>query len=237
MLGVRRARQITSRSHEVRCVCRKVWLEPPLPLANNSGCSRRVLLLRSSLTVKLTAVLPAAFVAAPACGRVTPKPVQLEEPNGPADGPATPDGPVVFPEAVLHGYAAVAADIVGSYETARRFKAERKAKHEKKMAAHREEQQRYIREMAARAQQDFDESLTRDERKLIAAQAYWSSAQAHVEDHGTHIGALEQSELAAEAAAGVKSRSVRRWMCDYEASGGQFSESLWSKNTKTPPVG
>lgn len=130
------------------------------------------------------------FEAGPACGRVTPKSVQLEEPNGPADGPATPDGPAVFPEASLHTYEAIAADIVGSYEPARRLRAERKEKYEKKMAAHREDQQRYIQEMAVKAQQDFDESFTWDERRLIAARAYWSSAAAHVEAHGTHIGAL-----------------------------------------------
>ena len=69
------------------------------------------------------------------------------------------------------------------------MKAQRKANYEKKMAAHREEQHRYIREMAVKAQQDFDESFTWDEQKLIAAWAYWSSAAARVEAHGTHIGA------------------------------------------------
>jgi hypothetical protein len=116
------------------------------------------------------------------------------------------------------------------------LRAERKEKYEKKMAAHREDQQRYIQEMAVKAQQDFDESFTWDEWRLIAARAYWSSVAAHVEAHGTHIGALAQSELAAEAAAGVKSRCVQRWMYDYEANGGQFSESLWGKNTKTPSL-
>lgn len=80
------------------------------------------------------------------------------------------------------------------------------------MVAHREEQQRHIREMARaqKAQQDFDESFTWDERKLIAAGAYWSSAQARVEACGTHIGALEQSELAAEAPVDVQLRGQWR---------------------------
>ena len=129
-----------------------------------------------------------AVEAGPASGRVTPRSVQLEEPKDLGrDGPATPDGPAVLPEASLHGYETVAVDIVGSYEPARLLKAEKKAKYEKKMAANQEEQQRYIRVMAVKAQQDFDEPFTCDEWKLIAARVYWSSAAAHVEDHGTHI--------------------------------------------------
>ena len=176
-------------------------------------------------------------MAGPASGRVTPRSVQLEEPEdlGRA-GSGNPDAPAEVSEAPHRGYEALAADIVGSFEPARLLKANRKAKYEEKMVAHREEQQRHIREMAQKAQQDFDESFTWEERKLIAARAYWSSAQAHVEACGTHIGALEQSELAAEAAAGVNSRSVQRWMYNYEANGGRFSESLWGKNTKTPSL-
>ena len=152
-------------------------------------------------------IVPAnKFEAGPASGRVTARPMQLEEPRD-----LDPDAPSDAP----HGYEAVAADIVGSFEPARLLRAERKAKYELKTTTHREEQRRYIRDMAKKAQQDFDESFTWEERKLIAARAYWSSAQAHVDATGTHIGALEQSELAAEAAAGVNSRSVQRWMYDY----------------------
>ena len=132
------------------------------------------------------------FEAGPASGRVTPRSVQLEEPEDIGrDGSATPDGPAVLREASLHGYEAVAANIVGSYEPARLLKAQRKSNYEKNRAAHscREDQQRYIhvQEMAVKAQQDFDEPFTCDEWKLIAARVYWSSAAAHVEDHGTHI--------------------------------------------------
>lgn len=65
------------------------------------------------------------FEAGPASGRVTPRSVQPEEPEDLShDGPATPDGPAVLPEASFHGYETVAADIVGSYEPARLLKAE-----------------------------------------------------------------------------------------------------------------
>ena len=73
MLRVPRARQTPSRSPGVRCVCRKVWLEPPLPLENELGLLQARASFLSSLTVKLTVVLPGTFVAAPACGRVKPR--------------------------------------------------------------------------------------------------------------------------------------------------------------------
>ena len=83
--------------------------------------------------------------------------MQLEEPKDLGhDGSATPDAPADGSEASLHKYEAAAADNVGPVEPARPLKAEMKANYEKKMAAHREEQQWYIREMTAKAQQDFD---------------------------------------------------------------------------------
>ena len=126
---------------------------------------------------------------------------------------------------------------VKTHELTRVLKAARREKYEQAAAVHRDAQLRFIMEMAEKSQSDFDNTFTCEERKVMAARAYWARSVAEIEQTETPVGAVgEQAELAGEAAGGVHQTTVERWMYDFQSNGGLFSEALWGKNTKTPSM-
>ena len=168
MLRVPRARQTPSRSPGVRCVCRKVWLEPPLPLENELGLLQARASFLSSLTIKLTVVLPATFVAAPACGRVKPRaeqqPEDREDENNDTEPTTAQQNNNAEPTmSGTNSYEKAAAAMVQTYELTRVLKAARREKYELAAAAHPDAQRRFIMEMAEKSQSDFDSTFTWEE--------------------------------------------------------------------------
>jgi hypothetical protein len=210
-----------------------VWLEPPLPLENELGLLQARASFLSSLTVKLTVVLPATSVAAPACGRVTPRaeqqPEDREDQNNYTEPTTAQQNNNAEPTmSGTNSYEKAAAAMVQTYELTRVLKAARREKYELAAAAHRDAQRRFIMEMAEKSQSDFDNTFTWEERKVMAARAYWARSVAEMEQNQTPVGAVgEQAELAGEAAGGVSRPTVQRWMYDFQSNGGLFSESLW----------
>ena len=100
-----------------------------------------MLLLLSSLTVKPTAVLPATFVAAPACGRVTARaeqqPKDCEEQNNntePTTAQQNNNTELTISE--TNSYEHAAAAMVKTYELTRVPKASRRQKYELAATAH-----------------------------------------------------------------------------------------------------
>ena len=129
-----------------------------------------MLLLLSSLAVKLTAVLPATFVAAPACGRVTPRaeqqPEDREEQNNNTEPTKAQQNNNTEPTiSGMNSYEKAAAAMVQTYELTRVLKAARREKYELAAAAHRDHdaQRRFIMEMAEKSQSDFDSTFTWEE--------------------------------------------------------------------------
>ena len=144
-------------------------------------------------------MLPAKFVAVPACGRVTPRAEEqteetetIEQNNNQTETPRE-----------SNSYEHADEAIVGTRELKRALKAARREKYEQAAAVHRDVQRRFIMEMAEKSQSNFDNTFMWEEGKVMAARASWARSVADMEANETPVGAvgIGQSWLAGEAAA------------------------------------
>jgi hypothetical protein len=120
--------------------------------------------------------------------------------------------------------------------------ADRLARKERK-AAYREradEDQRvrvaFFKEQRDKAVADFELHFDWEDRKVMAAAAYWTEAVNFAPANQTTVGAVGAATDAAALAARVSSTTSEQWMIDWHNNEGYFSASLWGANTKTASI-
>ena len=157
-------------------------------------------------------MLPAKFVAVPACGRVTPRAEEQTEETEETETNEQNNNQTETPRE-SNSYEHADEAIVGTRELKRALKAARREKYEQAAAVHRDVQRRFIMEMAEKSQSNFDNTFLWEEGKVMAARASWARSVADMEANETPVGAvgIRQSWLAGEAAAGVDYTMVQSY--------------------------
>ena len=84
-----------------------------------------------------------------------------------------------------------------------------------------------LEKQALLVQAEFEKSFSRDERKLIAAQAYYSERAAVAKHCGTGHGSSTPAILIAARAACVAPKTAENWIYDHVNNEGFFSPSNW----------
>lgn len=157
-------------------------------------------------------MLPAKFVAVPACGRVTPRAEEQTEETEETETNEQNHNQTETPRE-SNSYEHADEAIVGTRELKRALKAARREKYEQAAAVHRDVQRWSIMEMAEKSQSNFDNTFMWEEGKVMAARASWARSVADMEANETPVGAvgIRQSWLAGEAAAGVDYTMVQSY--------------------------
>ena len=105
---------------------------------------------------------------------------------------------------------------------------------EEQAQADRDARVQVLREAADQVQEQFEDEFSWEQRKLIAAQAYYTERLALAVCTGTVSCTIRQATNCAARAAFVHFDTASSWMHDHLNNGGWFSRSLWGTHTKTP---
>ena len=93
-----------------------------------------------------------------------------------------------------------------------------------------------LRLAAEKVQEEFEDTFSWEERKLIVANSYYTERLALAEKTGQLYYTIEQSTALAARAGGVAFSTAEDWVRDHQNNGGWFSPSLWGTNRKTPSM-
>ena len=107
---------------------------------------------------------------------------------------------------------------------------------EEQAQADRDARVQVLREAADQVQEQFEDEFSWEQRKLIAAQAYYTERLALAVCTGTVSCTIRQATNCAARAAFVHFDTASSWMHDHLNNGGWFSRSLWGTHTKTPSM-